>query len=133
MTRTQLAALLIGILVIFAFLIWGAATNWGRGTTVTNQQNQTVQPAPNTGTVTQGSVTIQNLAYDPASLSIPVGTIVTWVNKDSVAHTVTSDTGAFSSPTLNPGDQFTFTFTDSETYSYHCAIHPNMTGQIIVQ
>src|SRR5579864_3398884 len=41
------------------------------------------------------SVTIQNFAFSPAVLKVALGATVTWTNKDSVAHTVTSDTNAW--------------------------------------
>ena len=81
------------------------------------------------------AVTIQNFAFTPGSLTISVGDSVTWTNKDSTAHTATSTSGpaSFNSGTLNPGAQFTFTFTTAGTYSYHCSFHPSMTATITVQ
>jgi hypothetical protein len=45
---------------------------------------------------------------------------------------VTSDTGLFDSGTLNVGNTFSFTFTQAGTFTYHCNIHPMMTGAIVV-
>ena len=84
--------------------------------------------------VPPNTVIIQNFAFSPNNLTVKAGTTVTWINKDSTAHTVTSDSGAFtSSGNLNTGTNYTFTFTKAGTYPYHCSIHPSMTGQIIVQ
>ncbi|HEX9337221.1 MAG TPA: cupredoxin family copper-binding protein [Pseudonocardiaceae bacterium] len=79
-------------------------------------------------------VTIQNFAFSPASLTIPAGTTVVWTNMDTAPHTVTVRSGpvTFSSPNLNQGDTFTYTFTQSGTYSYYCAVHPNMTASVTV-
>jgi plastocyanin len=78
-------------------------------------------------------ITIQNFAFSPATLTVPVGTTVTWTNKDSAGHTVTSDTGAWSdSGTLDTGKSFSFTFKKAGKFTYHCAIHPSMTATIIV-
>ncbi len=79
------------------------------------------------------SVAIQGFAFDPVTLKVPVGTTVTWTNKDSVAHTVVSDTGAWpdSSP-IDTNKTFSFTFTKPGTYNYHCSIHPSMTAAIVV-
>ena len=89
-------------------------------------QNQQNVP-PNT-------VYIQNFAFNPTNLTVKVGTTVTWINQDSTTHTVTSDNGAFqSSGNLNQGTNYTFTFTKAGTYPYHCSIHPNMKGTILVQ
>ena len=70
--------------------------------------------------------------YLPANFTAKVGQTVTWVNKDSSAHTVTSTTGAFDSKNLNAGESYTFTFTKPGTYTYICSYHPWMTGAILV-
>ena len=78
------------------------------------------------------SVSIQNYAFVPPDISIPAGTTVTWKNTDEAAHTVTSDTNAFGSDVLNTGQSYSFTFTSSGTFTYHCIIHPYMTAKIVV-
>jgi plastocyanin len=78
------------------------------------------------------AVSIANFAFQPASLQVAVGATVTWTNADSTAHTVTSDTGAFDSGPLAPGESFSQTFTTAGTFTYHCQIHPFMTATIVV-
>jgi len=78
-------------------------------------------------------ITIKNFSFQPASVTAPVGTTVTWKNQDSVAHTTTSDTGVWGSGNLTTGASFSFTFTRAGTFHYHCMIHPNMMGTIVVQ
>lgn len=78
-------------------------------------------------------VWIKNMAFTPASMTVTAGTIVTWTNKDAIAHTVTSDTGLFDSGDINPGGTFTHTFAAAGTYPYHCTIHPTMLGTITAQ
>jgi plastocyanin len=80
-----------------------------------------------------GQVTIQSFSFGPQTLTVSAGTTVTWTNDDSVTHTVTAADGSFNSGNLKPGDQFTYTFSAPGTYSYHCSIHPFMTGQVVVQ
>jgi plastocyanin len=58
---------------------------------------------------------------------------VNWVNSDSIAHTSTANDGSWASATLSPGQTFSRTFTAAGTFPYHCAIHPNMVGTVIVQ
>jgi len=79
------------------------------------------------------NVYIQNYAFNPSTLTIKVGDTVTWTNKDSVDHTVTSDTGVFASSSLANGQTFSYQFTTAGTYAYSCSIHPTMHGTIIVQ
>lgn len=89
---------------------------------------------PTTAAASGGnSVSVANFSFSPASVTVKVGTKVTWKNNDSVTHTVTADQGAFDSGDLPPGQSFSFTFTKAGTYSYHCNIHPSMTATIVVQ
>ena len=78
------------------------------------------------------TVTISGFAFKPASISVPVGTTVVWVNEDSAPHIVADKTGKFRSQTLNKGDKFSQKFTQAGTVDYTCAIHPSMTGKIVV-
>ena len=78
-------------------------------------------------------VSIGDNFFNPATVNVPVGTTVCWRNMGQLAHTATSDTGVFNSPTLNPGDVYSFTFNSGGTYPYHCNFHlPTMTGTVIV-
>ena len=79
------------------------------------------------------AVTIQNFAFGPQSLSVAVGTTVTWTNADSAAHTATADDGSFDSKSIAAGSTFSQTFDTAGTFAYHCSIHPNMTGTIEVK
>ncbi|HKF38519.1 MAG TPA: cupredoxin family copper-binding protein, partial [Ktedonobacteraceae bacterium] len=91
-------------------------------------------PTPTTAPTRSGnSVSIANFAFSPTSLTVKVGTKVSWTNNDSVTHTVTADKGAFNSGPLAPGSTFSFTFTKAGTYSYHCNIHASMRATIVVQ
>jgi plastocyanin len=78
-------------------------------------------------------VSIQGMAFNPLTLTVTKKTTVKWTNNDSLSHTVTSDTGAFNSGTINPAGTFSFQFTSTGTFNYHCAFHPDMTATIIVQ
>lgn len=69
----------------------------------------------------------------PALVTVPAGTKVTWVNKGSKAHTVVSNDKLFDSGLVNIGGEFSHTFTAPGTYSYHCAPHAKMIGQIVVK
>src|SRR6267142_2367510 len=59
-------------------------------------------------------VGIQNFAFTPAELEVPVGTRITWVNQDSTVHSVVSkDKGFASSPGLDTGDKYSYVFTSA--------------------
>jgi plastocyanin len=88
--------------------------------------------SPASAPVAADSVTIHNFAFGPQVVTVKAGTTVHWTNNDTEAHTVTSDTGAFNSPVMQPGAGYSFTFTKLGTYSYHCTIHPFMTAKVVV-
>lgn len=80
------------------------------------------------------TVMIQNFAFAPAALVVKVGTTVTWTNRDTDAHTVTSqgNGGPLGSSPLATGQSYSYTFTKAGTYSYLCTIHPFMTATVTV-
>jgi len=84
-------------------------------------------------TIPIGASALGRGAFNPADLNVAVGTTVTWMNNDTVAHTSTSDAIAWSSGIVAPGGQFSFVFPTAGTFSYHCAIHPGMVGTVVVR
>ena len=70
-------------------------------------------------------------------LSILVGTVVKWENKDSVSHTATSGTpdvpdGIWDTGEIEPESDAKFLFSEPGVFQYHCTIHPEMTGTVTV-
>jgi FtsP/CotA-like multicopper oxidase with cupredoxin domain len=65
-------------------------------------------------------------------MTVPVGSVITWTNQTDAPHTVTADGGAFNSPRLNQNQTFSFTFNTPGTFAFHCAVHPYMTGTVVV-
>jgi plastocyanin len=91
-------------------------------------------PTPaTTPTPAQANVEISGFAFVPSTLTVSVGTTVTWTNKDSVTHTVTSNDNLFNSGDLANGATFQHAFNQKGTFDYHCSIHTFMTGKIIVE
>jgi plastocyanin len=80
-------------------------------------------------------VKIDNFSFTPAVLTVPVGTTVTWTNRDDIPHTVVSadDPKMFKSKAMDTDEKFSYTFAKPGRYSYFCSVHPKMTGTIIVQ
>ncbi|HKW30618.1 MAG TPA: cupredoxin family copper-binding protein [Verrucomicrobiae bacterium] len=78
-------------------------------------------------------VKIDNFNFAPPAVTVSAGTKVTWVNKDDVPHTVTSDGKLFGSRALDTDDKFSFTFQTPGTYPYYCSVHPKMTGKVVVK
>ena len=78
------------------------------------------------------AVSVGDGFFAAAAITVAVGDTVTWTNDDDSPHTVTSGDGTFDSGNLDPGQQFSFTFTTPGTYAYVCAYHEEMTGTITV-
>jgi plastocyanin len=80
-------------------------------------------------------VKIDNFSFGPATLTVAVGTTVTWTNRDDIPHTVVSadDPKVFKSKVLDTDEKFSYTFAKAGTYSYYCSIHPKMTGKVVAQ
>jgi len=110
--------------VLFMALVVATVT-LGAGTTNVNASPE-VKPEAT-------EVKIDNFTFGPATVTIPVGTTVTWTNKDDIPHTVVSTEGAFKSKVLDTDEKFSFTFSKAGSYPYFCSIHPKMTAKVIVQ
>ena len=124
------------ILITFAVLIvvggvyYLTADNETQIPTPTPTSSTSAVETPTSSNVT---VNIKNFVFNPTTITIKSGTRVTWVNNDSVPHTVTSDSGSLlNSGTLAPGQSFSFSFSSVTSVNYHCALHPAMKGTVIV-
>ena len=94
-----------------------------------------VQAAPSVQTGT--TVQMTGFKFAPKTLTIPVGTTVTWTNQDQAGHTATSDTGAFDTGNVAAGQSMSITFSKAGTFPYYCKYHggpggAGMSGTIIV-
>ena len=119
---------LIGIVAIIVII--GAVVYFG-GKKASSPTTVTSTPTNQTQVVTLSNISIQNLAFNPQTLTIKAGTEVMWTNNDSVTHSIKSST--INSVPLNAGDTIKYTFKTAGTFNYTCGIHPSMTGTIIIQ
>lgn len=79
------------------------------------------------------AVSINDFAFEPSTLTVKAGTTVTWTNLDTEAHTVrTTKSTTVKSDVLATNATFSFTFANPGTYDYHCSIHPEMHGSVVV-
>lgn len=103
--------------------------NMPNGSNKPQNQANTTPEAANTD-----KVTIKNLAFSPANITVKKGTTVTWTNQDSTAHTVTETDGQDgpNSGNLAKGQSYSFTFNTVGTFKYDCSIHTYMTGTVTV-
>ncbi len=111
-------------LVVAGLLVLSACSS-SAGTT------PTITDPPQGGDGTE--IIIDNFEFTPNLLDVKVGDTVTWVNQQDVAHTSTSNVeGGWSSGLIEPGESFSFTFTEAGQFPYICTIHPSMIGAINV-
>jgi plastocyanin len=78
------------------------------------------------------SVTISGFRFSPETVTVNVGDTVTWTNRDGQAHTATSGS-AWSTGDIAGGKSKSITFRTAGTFDYICAIHPTMTGTLVVR
>lgn len=118
-------------LLTLAVLAVGIAASAGAGLR-TGPRGEDVRATP--VAAAGHAVQIVNFAFAPQSLTVAQGDSITWTNQDEAPHTVTTTSGPrqISSPMLSKGQSFTFTFTVAGTYSYYCAVHPDMRAQVVV-
>jgi plastocyanin len=119
----------VAVLIAIAFLMILLGT-------VSQAQHENVSgklAATAAGTDAGTQVMIDNFVYSPVSLTVKVGTTVTWINHDDIPHTVDSTQGKFKSAALDTDDKFEFQFKEAGEYPFYCRIHPKMTGKVIVQ
>ncbi|HVN73300.1 MAG TPA: plastocyanin/azurin family copper-binding protein [Methanoregula sp.] len=105
----------------------------------TTQRVPSTQPTlfvvgtPTTGSsVSDNTVTIHDLAFDPPVISVRAGDTVRWVNEDEATHNIRFVSPGFSTFLLSTGQSFSQKFARPGTYDYTCAIHPFMHGTVQV-
>ena len=147
---------MIGLLSLFlTSCTQSTGTEYGQRTSAQSQAGASPTPSPNTdmgmsnmnmpakptriapknmqAEVAANQVVIENFSFAPATLTVTTGTKVTWINRDDVPHTVNENEKRFKSGTMDTDDQFSYIFSSPGTFSYFCALHPKMSGQIIVK
>jgi plastocyanin len=78
-------------------------------------------------------VKIDNFSFAPGTVTVPLGTKVTWTNRDDIPHTVASPDRLFKSKVMDTDESYSFTFATPGEYAYFCSLHPHMTGTIVVE
>ena len=123
-STTKIILWIIGLIIVIALVFIGV--KYYKKSYGTNSSSSSSTP------VATNQVSIANFSFNPATITVAPGATVTWTNNDSTTHTVTSNDNLFNQ-SIDPGKNFSFTFSSAGTFSYHCSIHSSMTGQVIVQ
>jgi plastocyanin len=79
------------------------------------------------------AATLGAKAFNPDTITVAIGTSLMWTNTDTITHTSTGDAGGWNSGVIAPGSTFSVNFPTAGTYTYHCSIHPDMVGTVMVQ
>jgi plastocyanin len=82
---------------------------------------------------TPTEVRVDNFTFNPDTITVPVNSTVTWVNKDDIPHVIASTDRVFKSKALDTEDKYSYMFAKAGTYEYYCSIHPKMVGKVVVQ
>lgn len=147
---TQKSIAILGIVAVIALgaslgslpyaLVSAQQTNSSSTTSTNSTGGNSVSIVPNAST-------LANKAFAPNPLNAKVGDTVTWTNKDTIFHTVTSGTGpsdtthgkefdsGLSGPTAltTQGKTFSHKFMTAGEFPYFCQLHPTMVGKVVVK
>jgi plastocyanin len=77
------------------------------------------------------TVKIVSFAFRPATVEVDKGQRVVFANTADIAHTATR-VGSFDTKRIKPGRSVGVRFEQKGTFRYHCKIHPEMRGKVIV-
>ena len=144
----MIGGLLTGLLVLAAFELMirpafavsagdvsVADRTTGRPTEVTNDTGRDAIPQKTAESTEKvgAKVSIANFTFVPAEITIAPGESVTWTNDDGAPHGLEYADGAKGTDLLLPGASFSRQFDRPGTYDYSCAVHPYMTGRVVVR
>ena len=128
---------------LFALLALSACASSTGGTTAPAASAPSAAPAASAPAAGGGcstsseaaavTVNIQNFAFDPPEVTAAVGETIGWTNADAAPHTATTDDGACDTGNIAQDASAGLVFDAAGTYTYHCNVHPNMTGTITIQ
>jgi plastocyanin len=125
--------LLFGITLIFGLIAISNSCSKSSAYNTPQGNNSGNNTGGSGGTVPGANeVWIQNMTFNPSTISVTAGTTITWTNKDAIGHTVTSDAGLFDSGVIATNGTYQYTFSTTGSYAYHCKIHPGMTASVTV-
>jgi nitrite reductase (NO-forming) len=149
----------IAILGIVAVIAFGAAlgslsyvsvsaqsANMTNSSSMTATSSGTNSTGGNSVSIVPNASTMTDKSFAPNPINAKVGDTITWTNKDTTFHTVTSGTGTSdtakgkefdSSPGLKtfiqPSQSFSHKFMTAGEFAYFCQIHPTMVGKVVVK
>ncbi len=133
MSNRSLAALAVSALIVLAGCSSSGASS-APATAASSGAPASAAGSACSETTAAGTVpvSIVDFAFNPTSITAKVGDVVGFTNTGSTAHNATLDDGSCKTPNINPTKTDGLTFTAAGTYKFHCSIHNQMTGTIVV-
>ncbi len=134
--------MIVGAVVVVIVLAGGFLLFGSRGanapTTSTPQSvpsEESVSSTAPSEVLESVSIQTQNFAFSPSTIKIKAGGTISFTNKDSAKHSITSDDGKSFDSGLIAKDQTKTVKAPTEpgTYTFHCSLHPSMKGTLIVE
>lgn len=123
-------AVLVAVFIAVPAIIM-AANGWDMWDMHGRGRNTSDTPAVQGGS--QANVRIEDFAFEPGNLEVPLGATVTWTNQDSAAHDATARNDEWHTERLSEDESDTLTFEVAGDYDYYCSIHPSMKARLIVR
>lgn len=128
---------------LFIYLIVAAIVSLGLGLVLATKQHDNTQitSTPVAKTADTALVSITANSFVPATLTIKVGTTVTWTNQEDQEHWVASNPypantdlkGLNAGKKMVKGDSYSYTFDKAGTYNYHDDLSPTTNGTVVVE
>lgn len=132
--RGPLVAVLVAIVLVIAIpTMIMAANGWDMDMWNMHGGGRDTASDPVVRGGTAASVRIEDFAFEPGNLEVPVGATVTWTNHDSAPHDAKARNGDWRTDQLSDAESDTLTFTSPGTFEYYCSIHPGMKARLVVR
>ena len=135
MQKGMTIGLIVAVVVIIGIVAYSMTSSVE---TVPSTESKTESAASQNIIAREGLIEakIEGFQYVPSEIKIKVGSKITWTNYDSAPHTVTSDSGGkteLTSKLLGNGESYGHVFEAPGVFNYHCTVHPNMKGKVVVE
>ncbi len=127
--------LLIAIVVVVVLGIGGFLFLSGKYATAPTSVETTPKTQTQESVSDSATVEAANFAFTPQTIKVKAGGTITFTNKDTTNHSFTADdTKSFDSGVIGNNQTKTVTAPSKPgEYPFHCTLHPNMTGTLVVE
>lgn len=122
----------VGLCTLLAFALAGCSSVTPSAPPSTVPVPTSTTSATQTAPIAHAAISITNTAFEPATLTVKAGTVVTWKDTGKANHAIAFDDGSVNSPVILPGQKASHVFSTAGTFSYHDGLHPEIKGTVVV-